>query len=311
MFVCCVSAWRLLATTLLALGLSTAGARAQDTPFSFLDLSKFDILADRADMSSGFDASGKSWSAYSTAVLSPFGPLHQDGLRLRLTGSYSAWSYDTRRGLPYCMMSKQERQQATGTNFAELCDDIADRRLTAEEQAEINASIKPSGLQIEGEQFYLSRTHQVRRYDVAVMPGFQAGWRAVVVKGYLGPAMESRTILPGDPDKAISGVSWGAKGAIETWMRLGDAFWISADGGYFTGTESYSGMMRLGYQPLGWLTLGPELAAFGDVEDDSARAGGFVRLTIGKMETTISGGFATEYDGSTAAYGSAGIYTKF
>ena len=188
---------------------------------------------------------------------------------------------------------------------------LADRALTPDEQAAINRSIKPSGLQIDGEQFYLTKAHQAQRFEVAVMPGFQAGWRALVVKGYLGPAMDSRTVLPGDVDKALSGVVWGAKGAVETWMRLSDAFWISADGGYFTGSERYSAMLRVGYQPFDWLTVGPELAAFGDVDDDSARAGGFVRLTIGKVETTLSGGFSAEYDGTTAAYGSAGIYTKF
>jgi hypothetical protein len=309
-FVYCVTLRRFLATILLALA-PIAGVRAEDKPFGFPDLSAFDFLTGRADMSSGIDASGKSWSAYSTAVLSPLGPLHQDGLRLKLTGSYSTWSYDVRRALPYCMMSKQEREEATGTNLADLCNDIADRALTAEEQAAINKSIKPLGLQIDGEQFYQSETQQVQRYDVAVMPGYQASWRALVVKAFIGPAMESRTILPVDPDKAISGTSWGARGAIESWMQLSDAFWISADGGYFTGTESYSGMLRLGYQPLDWLTFGPELATFGDVEDDSGRAGGFVRLTVGNMEATLSGGMSAEYDGTTAAYGSAGIYTKF
>jgi hypothetical protein len=250
MFVCCVNVWRRLAAALLASGLAAAGAKAQVNPFSLAEPSEGSFLTDRADMSSGFDASGQSWSAYSTAVLSPLGPLHQDGLRLKLTGSYSAWSYDTTRPLPYCMMSKQEREQATGTNLADLCNDLANRTLTPDEQAAINRSIKPSGLQIDGEQFYLTRAYQAQRFEMAVMPGIQAGWRALVVKAYLGPAMESQTVLPGDPDKASSGAVWGARGAIETWMRLSDAFWISADGGYFTGSERYSAMLRVGYQPL-------------------------------------------------------------
>jgi hypothetical protein len=310
MFVSCVSV-RLFAVVALFLLMFTAAARAEDDPLGLGDLSQLNVLAGRAEMSSGFDASGRSWSAYSAAVLSPLGPLHQDGLRLKLTGSYSAWSYGVRRGLPYCMMSKAEREAATGVNLADLCNQIADNPPSPEEQVAINKSIKPYGLQIDGEQFTLSRTHQVQRYDVAVMPGWQMSWRALVVKAYLGPAMESRTVLPGDPDKTPSGLEWGARGAVETWMQLGNAFWISADGGYFTGTQSYSGMLRLGYQPLDWLTVGPELAAYGNVEDDSARAGAFLRLTIGEVETTLSGGLSAEYDGSASTYGSAGIYTKF
>ena len=308
MFVYRVSV-RLFAVFALLAPLLAVDARAQDEPASLPDLSAFDFLTGHADLFSGFDASGRSWSAYSTAVLSPLGPLHQDGLRLRLTGSYSAWSYDTKS--VYCSMSSQQRKRETGSNFDELCNDIADRALTAQEQAAINKSIKPYGLHTDGEQIYLSRAHEARRYDVAVMPGLQTSWRAAIVKAYIGPAVESRSILPADPRKAISGMSWGAKGAVEGWMRLGEAFWISGDGGYFSGTETYSGLLRLGYEPLDWLTVGPELAVFGDAEDDSTRAGGFLRLTIGKVETTLSGGVSAEYDGTMAAYGAAGVYTKF
>jgi len=318
MCMCCVSVWRLPATALFALSCAgvlacAGGAHAEDERSILPDLSAFD-LAGRADISSGFDASSRSWSAYSTAILSPLGPLHQDGLRLKLTGSYSAWSYDAKRTLPYCMMSKAEREQATGTNFAQLCDENADRALSEEEKAAINRSIKPYGLQFDGENMVSTTPHEVQRYDAAIMPGHQSSWGAVVVKAYLGPAMEQRTVLPADPLKASglpSGISWGARGNIETWMRLSDAFWISADGSYFTGTDRYSSMLRLGYQPFDWLTLGPELTALGDREDDSARAGGFLRLTLGKTEATLSAGMSAEYDGTTAAYGSAAIYTRF
>jgi hypothetical protein len=47
------------------------------------------------------------------------------------------------------------------------------------------------------------------------------------------------------------------------------------------------------------------------VEDDSTRAGGFLRLNIGQMEATISGGMSADYIGTTDAYGSAGVYMRF
>ena len=103
----------------------------------------------------------------------------------------------------------------------------------------------------------------------------------------------------------------GAKTGLEGWLALSEAFWLGADSGYFTGTQSYSASMRLGYQPLTWLALGPEVAAFGDMDDDSARAGGFLRLTIGATEATLAGGISSDYLGMTSAYGSAGLYTKF
>jgi hypothetical protein len=36
-----------------------------------------------------------------------------------------------------------------------------------------------------------------------------------------------------------------------------------------------------------------------------------MRFTIGKVETTLSGGVSADYDGAMSPYGSAGVYMKF
>ena len=151
----------------------------------------------------------------------------------------------------------------------------------------------------------------MQRYDLAVMPGWQAGWSGLALKGYLGPAMETRQVLPLNPEKALSGASWGAKTALESWMALGSSAWLTADASYFTGTEAYTGTLRLGWQALSWLTLGPETAAFGDEEDDSTRAGGFLRIDLGKSEATFSGGWSSVYHGDASLYGQASVYMRF
>jgi len=283
-------------------------APAQERPALLGLFPKLTMPPGRIETSSGFDASGASWSAYSAAVISPFGPLAHDGLRLKLLGSFGAYGYDKKR--VYCPMSAEEKKRATGANLGELCNDIANRPLTADERADITASIRPLGLTLDGDQIYHQQAYQAMRYDVAVMPGYQVSWQSLVLRAYLGPAMETRSILPADPDKRM-GTSWGARTALEAWLRLGSAVWLAADSSYFTGSEAYSGALKLGYQPLSWLALGPELAAFGDVEDDSARAGGFLRLTVKGVETTLSGGIAGGYDGDASAYGSAGVYMRF
>ena len=94
-------------------------------------------------------------------------------------------------------------------------------------------------------------------------------------------------------------------------MALGDSLWLTADSSYFTGTDAYSAVLRIGYEATSWLTLGPEAATFGDKDDESTRAGGFLRFTIGGMETTLSGGISADYDGTSSLYGQAGVYKKF
>ncbi len=260
-------------------------------------------------MSNGFDVTGASWSAYSTAVIAPFGPLQNDGLRLKFYGSYGSWGYDTRT--VYCPLSREEQKKLTGVSLEAQCNAIANRQLTPDEQKTVSQQIAPFGLQLEGDQLYFAQSHRVTRYDIAVMPGFQVSRQGLALKAYLGPAMEARTTVPLDPQKVLDGSSWGASGAIESWMALSRNFWLTADGTYFTATDGYTAMLRLGYQPLSWLTVGPELAAFGDRENDSTRAGGFLRFTIGKAEATLSGGASADYDGAMSPYGQVGVYTKF
>ena len=267
------------------------------------------FLAGHMETQNGFDATDSVRGAYSTAVIAPFGRIDEDGFRLKLFGGYGAWSYDSKR--VYCPLSHEEKKQAVGADLTAACNALADPALTPEGRDSIKARVNPFGLQIEGDQLYLVQTHQAARYDLEALPGYQMTLGAVVLKGYLGPAMEMRTILPPAPGKTLTGNYWGAKSIVESWIQLGSASWLSADASYFTGTDAYSGAMRLGYQPFSWLTLGPEASAFGDREDDCGRAGGFFRFNIGKVETTLSGGVSANYDGEMTPYGSVGMYMKF
>ena len=306
MFVLSVLRLLMLAAAFPAVAASAVSA---DEPLPFSDSMK--ALSGRMESATGVDVTGSSQSTYSSVVVAPLAPLDRDGLRIKLYGSYGTWSHDRRDSVSYCLRSPEERMALTGIDFGSLCNRAANERLSAAEAEAIAVAVAPYGLRLEGDQLYKVQTHTVERTELAVMPGYQMSWPGVALKAYLGPAFEARTITPVDPDKVLSGTAWGAKTGLESWFALGSAFWLAADANYFTGTQAYGASMRLGFQPLGWLTLGPEVAAFGDEEDDSARAGGFLRLTIGQMEATLSGGMSADYLGETSAYGSAGVYMKF
>ncbi len=261
------------------------------------------------EFSNGFDATGNAWSAYASAVIAVSGRLDHDGWRVKLSGLYGSYAYDTRA--TYCQLSAEEKKQLTGTNFSDLCNDIANAPPQGAERDHVTEIISPYGLRLEGDQIVAITPHQATRYQLGAAPGYQATFGLLIVKAYLGVAYEQQTVMPADPTKVIQGGYWGAQGAIEAWLPLGDSAWLSADGSYFTGTSSYSAAMKLGYRAMPWLTVGPELASYGDEDDVSGRAGGFLRFDISGMETTLAGGISGTYKGDPDAFGSANIFVRF
>jgi hypothetical protein len=274
------------------------------SPFSALSLPQ-----GRAELSSGFDQTANGGSTYGTAVIGISGPLHNDGWRLRLAGGYAVFTYQSR--MAYCQLSAEEKKQRTGTNFGDLCNDIAGEPPQGEQRDELADYLAPYGLSVEGDQIYADFPHQQTRYNAAIAPGYQASFGALILKAYLGLAYELHLTTPPDATASLQGSEWGAQGVLEAWLPLGEAFWLSADSSYFTGTNGYGASMKLGYRAASWIAFGPELAAYGDDDDATGRAGAFLRFDALGMETTVAGGMSGTYRDEPSAYGNVSMYMKF
>lgn len=304
-------ALRLAFALALFSGASILPSNAESPEFRALSglFAPLSLAEGRAEFSNGIDTTGNAWSAYATAVFALTGPLHRDGWRLKLSGNYGSYAYETRR--TYCPLSAEEKKQLTGVNFSDLCNDIANDPPQGEERDEIAGRLAPFGLELDGDQIRAVIPHQAMRYSLGAAPGYQTTLGALILKTYLGVAYEQHNVVPLDGTRALQGAYWGAQGWIEAWLRLGENAWVSADTSYFTGTSSYSAAVKLGYMPLSWLTLGPELATYGDEDDISGRAGAFLRFEAGGVETTLAGGVSGAYRDDPGAYGSANFYLKF
>jgi hypothetical protein len=287
-----------------------SAASAEEAPKGGKLLEALDLPKDRIEFTNGFDAAGSAWSAYGSAVISFMQPLSRDGWRLKLSGVYSRYSYE-RRDSTICKKIHDAGQTDPNPILDKICDSIASNPPQGGERDQIAATLQPYGLAIDGDQVVAIIPHQVTRTQLTVAPGYQASVGALVLKAYLGLGFEKQEVTPGDPDKALIGSFWGAQSWVEAWLPLGESFWLSADGSYFTATSRYSVDVKFGYAPAEWLAFGPELAAFGDEEDASGRAGAFVRINAAGMETTISGGISGAYKADPSAYGSASLYMKF
>lgn len=284
-------------------------AFAQDSAVSPSYALMSELFADRLTFSSGMDQSENAQTTYGSADIALTAKLNAQGWRLKLFGSHSQFQYSATQ--VYCALSAEEKKSSTGTNFTELCNDIANQTLDHDTRENIEADIAPFGLELNGDQVYFRKAYQGQRYELAVMPGYQFILGQLVVKGFAGVAYQHQAVFPADPRNSINGDFWGTKGAVEIWARLSDKAWVSADGAYFTPTASYSGSIQLGYELLSWLTIGPQFAAFGDMNSDSGRSGGFLRFDLMGTETTISAGLASDYGDNRSIYGAANMFVRF
>lgn len=296
---------------LVALGLGcwrSGGAIAGELPSLMPSFSTLQMPAGRAELSNGFDKTANGWSAYSTAVVALSGPLHVDGWRLKVSGGYGAYRYDT-RDTTTCI-DIHNGDKPPDLKLAKICDSIASEG-AAEPTAAALAYLADRGLQIDGNRLAAVRQHEATRYDAAIMPGYQLSLGSVIVRAYLGLGYEQHEAAPPDPGKPLSGGYWGAQAGVETWAPLGEDFWFSADTSYFTGTNNHAASMKMGYKAQPWLSLGPEFSTFGNEDDTSGRAGAFLRFDALGFETTLAGGLSGTYKDDPSAYGSASIYMKF
>jgi hypothetical protein len=300
--------------SVLAVGglMVTAAPRAEAGEFLAIGagVSNFGFKEGRSEFSSGIDVSGNAWSQYASAILALTGPIHTDGWRFKLAGAYGQYSYDTRNA-HICKQIHDATAQTPNRALDKICDDLAGGDLTDEQRASIDDYLASHGMQVSGDEIHSIIPHMAIRYGAAAAPGYQVSLGGLILRAYVGLGYERHDVFAADPGNSLSGGHWGAQGWAEAWLALGEWAWLSADGGYFTGTQAHSGTLKLGLRPVDWLTVGPELATHGDSEDVSGRAGGFVRFNTAGWETTLAAGLSSAYRGASGAYGSANLFVRF
>ena len=144
-----------------------------------------------------------------------------------------------------------------------------------------------------------------------LLVGYQASVGPMIVKLFVGGAMERHVITPFDSENGVQGDRVGLKGALETWLRFGDRAFLQTDASWSSMFEAYSARARLGTALFGQLSAGIEAAAMGNRTYDAGRAGLFTRYEWTGGEISVSGGTAGDRSGLTGGYGSIGIVVRF
>lgn len=293
-----------------------------DEPLAPSKAGKPHPLAGLVDFSTGSGMNGLSGdanSAYGAATVALTRSLDRDGWRLKLSGGYGQYAYEE-AAYPKCANLAREVIAIGGPDFRAYCAPLDDGTLSADDRLRAKAVLGALGYELRGNAIVKAQTVTVEHYDAAIMPGYQATFGRLILKAYAGLGYEETRVTPTERGQGIAGEAWGAMAATEAWLTLSDRLWLSADGSVFTGTGRYSTSARLGFRALSWLAAGPEAATFGSNRDldltaassgATTRTGGFMRFDIGGMETTVSGGIASDHAGGEEAYGSASVYLKF
>ncbi len=228
----------------------------------------------------GVDATHNTWLVYSGMTLSPFGHIHDDGLRIRFATGYGQYDY---------------------SGFRTIADTSACHRILG---------CRPVSR--------LFNFEAVTQY-AEILVGYLKRIGELTTKVFVGAAYSSHHIGPSDPENEVQGAEWGVKGGIELWLNLGDDAWASLDTYYSTAHNTFSGRTRYGYRILPSLSIGPEAGMSGHIQSHSSgdlvytrgRAGAFTRYEWAGGEISASGGVSADIEEETTPYVTLNWMSRF
>lgn len=127
------------------------------------------------------------------------------------------------------------------------------------------------------------------------MIGYKVGMGPLWAAAYIGIDYQKHKLTPDDLANVVRGTEVGFKVAADMAnVRNEGPIYVSLSGNYSTAFDSYWVRGRVGGN-LHQLTIGPEVAAFGNSGFDATRVGGFVTFDLPivpamPLELTISAG---------------------
>ncbi len=249
------------------------------------------VLADRAELFTGGEATDQAVSGYAGIIYSLRGPLTQPGWLVRFYASSGRYSYGATQSYP----------DLNGFAAEAFRIDYAAETLSAEAMIGYRFAYRNIWLKLYG---------GVHVEDHRVLPVSASPVRA-------GIDPTDFALPSSDPENPARGTAFGAKVIAESWMRLGGKSWVSADVSFSTANLGYSAFSRLGVEvprimeSFNGLVIGPELGVNGRENGTIVKSGVFATLPWRGHHLTLSGGLSGNYEEASGVYGSLGMFRKF
>lgn len=151
-----------------------------------------------------------------------------------------------------------------------------------------------------------------------LLVGYHHQLGALVLKAFAGGVWENVSstarmpvVLAADVDHPTLGSRMGLKLAVETWYSFGNWGYLQLDGSWTSISLKLNARGRGGYRLTPGLSIGPEVAAFGNDDHISGRLGAFARYEWTGGEVSVSAGVAGDGDAVSGPYGSLGVSLRF
>lgn len=145
--------------------------------------------------------------------------------------------------------------------------------------------------------------------------GYHMRLGELTAKAFAGASVVSHDFSALDPTNDVRGRDFGASGALEFWLNLGDRGWTSLDLFYTSAHSTGSARWRAGWRVLPTLSIGPEARHDRNAEDDASRIGAFARYEWFGGEISVSAGMAGAMTGGTTddmePYAALNMLTQF
>ena len=141
--------------------------------------------------------------------------------------------------------------------------------------------------------------------------GYQLQFENVTLKGFAGVATAGHSVIPNDPHNTAIGYTYGAAGALESWLNLTDRAWMSAAGKYSTVFDSFGSNVRIGYRWWRQVSAGLETGVNGNSDHVSGQAALFVHHKWNYGDVRLSVGAAADREMEVAPYAAFSLSFKY
>jgi Cellulose biosynthesis protein BcsS len=127
---------------------------------------------------------------------------------------------------------------------------------------------------------------------VDALVGYQMRFGQLTAKVFAGLSTVDHGASIKDANNHALGREYGATGALEFWLNVGDHAWTSLDLSYTTAHDTAAARWRAGWRALPTLSIGPEMRFDRNEQSGSARAGAFARYEWVGGEISAAAGIA-------------------
>jgi Cellulose biosynthesis protein BcsS len=143
-----------------------------------------------------------------------------------------------------------------------------------------------------------------------------AGWR-VKSEGFeatifIGPDLQDHKLDPDDPGARLRGRYLGVRAGLDVWYEPWPGVMTAFNGSAAAPTSDFSLRAAAGIRLFDRVFVGPEGQVFGCADYRQYRAGlHATALKVGKLEWSAGGGWVTDSDRRSGAYGRIGVLARY